>query len=52
MANQMRKAKRQLHYELVDEVISLAMERLPREITEDDNKVLLDHYFSAVEEKQ
>lgn len=54
MANQVRKAKRQLQYELVDEVISLAMERLPREITEEDNKVLLNHYFSfsAAEEQE
>ena len=51
MANQIRQAKTKLQHEILDEVISVAMERLPREITEEDNNALLDNYFAALEEK-
>lgn len=52
MASQVLQAKTKLQSELVDEVISLAMKRLPREITDADNNALLGQYFSAVEEQE
>lgn len=51
MTSQVIQAKRKLQSELVDEVISLAMKRLPPEITEADNNALLGQYFSAVEKE-
>lgn len=51
MASQIIQVKRKLQSELVDEAIALAVERLPKEITDEDNKVLLDNYLSAAEKK-
>jgi len=51
MANLVIQAKRKLQSELVDEAIALAVERLPQEITDEDNKALLDNYLSAAEKK-
>ncbi len=40
-------AKREFRSELVDAAIKVAMERLPKEITTEDNQILLENYLSS-----
>lgn len=45
--DQIRQAKSKLREEMVDTAITLAIDRLPEQITPDDNQQLLDRYIEA-----
>jgi F-type H+-transporting ATPase subunit b len=45
IGNKLLQAKNKFRAEMVDEAIALALERLPKEITEEDNQRLVDQYM-------
>lgn len=45
--SQIRNAKREFRAELVESAVALATERLPKEVTEEDNQRLIDNYLAA-----
>ncbi len=47
--NQIHQAKNRLKSELVEVAIVLAIERLPEEITEEDNRKLIDNFLTSTE---
>jgi F-type H+-transporting ATPase subunit b len=51
IGNQILQAKNQFKSEMVDLAISLAMERLPAEITKTDHQRLLDRYIEQAERR-
>jgi len=51
IGNQILQAKRKFKAELIDSAISLATEKLPNQITEDDNQKFLDNYLAGASAK-
>ncbi len=47
VGSQIVQAKREFRSELVDAAIKVAMEKLPKEITTEDNQILLENYLSG-----
>ncbi|MBF0226945.1 MAG: ATP synthase F0 subunit B [Desulfobacterales bacterium] len=48
IANRIRQAKKSLRSDLVDKAIELSVERLPKEITKEDNNKFFDNYLNAI----
>lgn len=46
--NRLLEAKKAFKSELVDEAVALALERIPKEITAEDNKSMLDLYLKGI----
>ena len=49
--NQLFQAKSMIRTEILDEAISIAMERLPKEVTEEDNQRFIDQYLASAQTK-
>ena len=47
VGSQIIQARRRFRSELVDAAIKMAMERLPKEITQEDNQILLENYLAS-----